>query len=259
MDIERQESKREVEKFVHGLRNGEIVGGPARERRMRHATRDGKRPSFWTYLKENGCRGCQKQEEEESIHRAVISGGCEGIVGRNKNNIYRTEMKRVLGKCKKIMSDISNSEGVEQMAKALRAFKRPRRQMDTRLKEEEESALKQLISGIIPEWREANNKKKRGVVALFRLWTGGMMNWARIQMKTWIATKNEHKANVQRRWDSRGKLHRAFHSWKKRVGHDEYEAQAGGGKKEDREGGKERYRTYGTKHWLFVSTKCKVG
>eukprot|EP00965_Chrysotila_dentata_P161035 5317033-Pleurochrysis_carterae.AAC.1 len=51
MDIERQEGKREVEKFVHGLRNGEIVGGPARERRMRHATREGSRPSFWTYLK----------------------------------------------------------------------------------------------------------------------------------------------------------------------------------------------------------------
>eukprot|EP00965_Chrysotila_dentata_P033382 1111080-Pleurochrysis_carterae.AAC.1 len=50
-DIERQEGKREVEKFVHGLRNGEIVGGPAEERRMRHATREGNRPSFWTYLK----------------------------------------------------------------------------------------------------------------------------------------------------------------------------------------------------------------
>eukprot|EP00965_Chrysotila_dentata_P260577 6213953-Pleurochrysis_carterae.AAC.1 len=34
MDIERQESKIEVEKFVHGLRNGEIVGGPTRERRI---------------------------------------------------------------------------------------------------------------------------------------------------------------------------------------------------------------------------------
>eukprot|EP00965_Chrysotila_dentata_P237751 6202101-Pleurochrysis_carterae.AAC.3 len=39
MDIERQEGKREVEKFVHGIKNGEIVGGPANERRMRHATR----------------------------------------------------------------------------------------------------------------------------------------------------------------------------------------------------------------------------
>eukprot|EP00965_Chrysotila_dentata_P181347 5985635-Pleurochrysis_carterae.AAC.1 len=86
MDIERQEGKREVKKFVHGLRNGEIVGGPARERRMKHATREGNRPSFWTYLMVNGCRGCQKQEEEETIHH-VLSGGCQGI-GRNKNNEY---------------------------------------------------------------------------------------------------------------------------------------------------------------------------
>eukprot|EP00965_Chrysotila_dentata_P124537 4115814-Pleurochrysis_carterae.AAC.1 len=64
-DIERQEGKREVEKFVHGLRNGEIVGGPAEERRMRHATREGNKPSFWTYLKVNGCRGCQRQGEKD--------------------------------------------------------------------------------------------------------------------------------------------------------------------------------------------------
>eukprot|EP00965_Chrysotila_dentata_P190864 6174160-Pleurochrysis_carterae.AAC.2 len=61
-DIERQEGKREVEKFVHGLRNGEIVGGPARERRMRHATRKGDRPSFWTYLKAN-------TQQEKEINR----------------------------------------------------------------------------------------------------------------------------------------------------------------------------------------------
>eukprot|EP00965_Chrysotila_dentata_P144133 4761318-Pleurochrysis_carterae.AAC.1 len=68
------------------------------------------------------------------------------------------------------------------------------------------------------------------------------MNWARIQMKTWIATKHEHKANVQRRWDNKAKMHRAFQRWRKKVGH-EYEAHAGG--KENREGGKERERTYG--------------
>eukprot|EP00965_Chrysotila_dentata_P257080 6212762-Pleurochrysis_carterae.AAC.2 len=79
---------------------------------MRHATRDGNRPSFWIYLKVNGCRGCQRQEEEETIHH-VLSGGCEGI-GRNKNNRYRKEMKRALGKCGKLMSDINNSEGAEQ-------------------------------------------------------------------------------------------------------------------------------------------------
>eukprot|EP00965_Chrysotila_dentata_P135209 4470775-Pleurochrysis_carterae.AAC.1 len=41
----------EVEKFVHGVRNGEMVGAPANARRMRHATRVGNKPSFWTYLK----------------------------------------------------------------------------------------------------------------------------------------------------------------------------------------------------------------
>eukprot|EP00965_Chrysotila_dentata_P055139 1830121-Pleurochrysis_carterae.AAC.1 len=83
IDIERQEGKREVEKFVHGLRNGEIIGGPARGKRMRHATREGNRPSFWTYLMVNGCRGCQRQEEEETIYH-LLRGGCEGI-GKSKN------------------------------------------------------------------------------------------------------------------------------------------------------------------------------
>eukprot|EP00965_Chrysotila_dentata_P236588 6201405-Pleurochrysis_carterae.AAC.3 len=116
---------------------------------MRHATREGNRTSFLTYLKVNGCRGCQRQEEEETI-RHVLSGGCEGI-GRNKNNRYKTKIKRALGKCGKVMSDINNRGGIEQATKALRALERPRRQMDLRLKEEEELALKQMISGIIPE------------------------------------------------------------------------------------------------------------
>eukprot|EP00965_Chrysotila_dentata_P202552 6181186-Pleurochrysis_carterae.AAC.6 len=79
---------------------------------MRHATREGNRPSFWTYLKANGCRGCQKQEEEESIHH-VSSGGCEGI-GRNKNNKYGMEICRVLEKCKKFMRHINNNEGLNK-------------------------------------------------------------------------------------------------------------------------------------------------
>eukprot|EP00965_Chrysotila_dentata_P198295 6178695-Pleurochrysis_carterae.AAC.6 len=37
----------EMEKFVHAIRNGEVVGGPANARRMRHATREGSEPSFW--------------------------------------------------------------------------------------------------------------------------------------------------------------------------------------------------------------------
>eukprot|EP00965_Chrysotila_dentata_P202086 6180930-Pleurochrysis_carterae.AAC.1 len=67
-----------------------------------------------------------------------------------------------------------------------------------------------MISGIIPEWQEADYKREKGIIALFRSWTGEMMNWARIQMKTWIITKNKHKTNVQRRWDDRGKTLKAF-------------------------------------------------
>eukprot|EP00965_Chrysotila_dentata_P187458 6172141-Pleurochrysis_carterae.AAC.1 len=110
---------------------------------MRHATSEGNKPSFWTNLKMNGCRGCQKREEEETIHH-VLSGRCEGI-GRNKNNRYRTEMRRVLGKCGKLMNHINNIEGIEQATKALCALEWPRRQTDRRLKEEEELALKQMI------------------------------------------------------------------------------------------------------------------
>eukprot|EP00965_Chrysotila_dentata_P171484 5659401-Pleurochrysis_carterae.AAC.1 len=152
LDIERQEGKREVEKFVHGLRNGEIVGSPAKERRMRHATREGNRPSFWIYLQVNGCRGCQRQEEEETIQH-VLSGVCEGI-GKSKNNRYRIEMRGIIEKCGKLMSDVNNREGTEQAAKVLRALEWPRRQVDQRLKEEEELALKQIIAGIIPEWHD---------------------------------------------------------------------------------------------------------
>eukprot|EP00965_Chrysotila_dentata_P254542 6211911-Pleurochrysis_carterae.AAC.1 len=73
MELAEIVGRNEMEKFVHGIRNGEIVGGPAYARRMKHATREGNKTSFWTYLKVNGCRGCQRQEEEETIHH-VISG-----------------------------------------------------------------------------------------------------------------------------------------------------------------------------------------
>eukprot|EP00965_Chrysotila_dentata_P166617 5500917-Pleurochrysis_carterae.AAC.2 len=86
-----------MEKLVHGIRNGEVVRGPANERRMRNAAREGNKPSFWIYLKVNGCRGCQKQEEEETIHH-VISGGCEAI-GRKENCRHREEIRGELKKC----------------------------------------------------------------------------------------------------------------------------------------------------------------
>eukprot|EP00965_Chrysotila_dentata_P042100 1396633-Pleurochrysis_carterae.AAC.1 len=61
------------------------------------------------------------------------------------------------------MNDINNREGVEHVSKALRALERPRRQTNQRLKEEEELALKQIIAGIIPEWHDVNDKRRRGV------------------------------------------------------------------------------------------------
>eukprot|EP00965_Chrysotila_dentata_P011047 359040-Pleurochrysis_carterae.AAC.2 len=74
-----------------------------------------------------------------------------------------------------------------------------------------------------------------------------MMNWARIQMKTWMASINEHKASAQRRWDNMGKMHKAFQRWRIiRVGH-EHDAQAR--RKEDGEGEREKERTYGMEHW----------
>eukprot|EP00965_Chrysotila_dentata_P194913 6176667-Pleurochrysis_carterae.AAC.4 len=68
-----------------------------------------------------------------------------------------------------------------------------------------------------------------------------MMNYARIQMKTWIAIKNEHTANVQRRWDNRGNMYKAFQRCKKRAW-PEYDVQTGG--KEEGAGGKEREKRY---------------
>eukprot|EP00965_Chrysotila_dentata_P199291 6179292-Pleurochrysis_carterae.AAC.5 len=88
---------------------------------MRHATREGNRPSFWSYLKVSVCRGCQKQEEKETTHH-VISGGCEAMIGKTKNNRYRAEIRRALGKCRKLMNDTHNSEGETQVDKALTAM-----------------------------------------------------------------------------------------------------------------------------------------
>eukprot|EP00965_Chrysotila_dentata_P034820 1159005-Pleurochrysis_carterae.AAC.1 len=51
--------------------------------------------------------------------------------------------------------------------------------------------------------------------------------------------KNEHKANVQRRWDSRSKTSKAFQKWRRMVGH-VHEAKTGG--KEEGERGIERER-----------------
>eukprot|EP00965_Chrysotila_dentata_P002563 83284-Pleurochrysis_carterae.AAC.2 len=93
------------------------------------------------------------------------------------------------------------------------------RQTNTNNEEEQELALRQLTSGIIPEWQEDNEKEKRETVTTMKLWTGKMMNWARIQMETWTGRKNEHKVNVQRRWDNRGKMSKMFKRWKLTTGY----------------------------------------
>eukprot|EP00965_Chrysotila_dentata_P042311 1403964-Pleurochrysis_carterae.AAC.1 len=80
---------------------------------MRHATREGNKPYFWTYLKENGCRGCQEQGKEETIHH-VLSGECETI-GRKMNSRYREEIRRASEKCREIMNDKQISAGVVQV------------------------------------------------------------------------------------------------------------------------------------------------
>eukprot|EP00965_Chrysotila_dentata_P178534 5896288-Pleurochrysis_carterae.AAC.1 len=56
------------------------------------------------------------------------------------------------------------------------------------------------------------------MITTMKLWTGQMMNWARIQMKMWTGRNNEHKANVQRRWDNRCTMSKVFKRWKLTTG-----------------------------------------
>ena len=81
------------------------------------------------------------------------------------------------------------------------------------------------------------------------------MNCARIQMKTWITTKNEHKVKVQRRWDNRGKMNKAFQRWKIKITR-ENEEQVDG--KEEGDKRLEKERTYGIKNWGKVRTISRI-
>eukprot|EP00965_Chrysotila_dentata_P039949 1327035-Pleurochrysis_carterae.AAC.1 len=124
MELAAIEGRNEMEKFVHGTRNGEVVGGPANARRMKHATREGSKPSLLNDM-------------EETTHH-VISGRCEGI-GKKENNRYREEMKGVLQKSKKLMMrDKHNNAGVVQANKSLRALEHPGRQANPNVTEDEE-------------------------------------------------------------------------------------------------------------------------
>eukprot|EP00965_Chrysotila_dentata_P236656 6201442-Pleurochrysis_carterae.AAC.1 len=164
-------------------------------------------------------------------------------------------MKGVLHKCKNLMRDKCISTGTEQEDKALRALELPRRQTNQDGREEEERALRQMISGIIPEWQETNIKEKRGIIEIMKLWTADMMNLARIQMKNWMDKKNEHRARVQRRWDNRGIMKEAFQQWKAvtRPGAVD-EANGEEHKKEKRANEK----TYGIKLWGKTRTIPKI-
>eukprot|EP00965_Chrysotila_dentata_P224712 6194343-Pleurochrysis_carterae.AAC.1 len=103
-----------------------------------------------------------------------------------------------------------------------------------------------MIAGIIPEWQETDQKRKKGVIALLGTWIGEMMNCARMHMKKWTVTKNEHKGKVQHRWDNRDKMRGAFQNWRKRVGNEIKEQMRG---EEDEKRGREKERTYGIKNW----------
>eukprot|EP00965_Chrysotila_dentata_P167953 5545712-Pleurochrysis_carterae.AAC.1 len=153
------------------------------------------------------------------------------------------------------MNNVNNNEGVEQATKALSALEWPRRQTDQRLKEEEELALKQMISGITPEWNSTGNKKKKGVITLLRIWMGEMMNCAIIQMNSWIAKKNEQKDKVQKRWDNKGKINKAFQRWRAKIKH-EKEEQVDGKEEGDRR--LEKEKTYGIKNWGKVRTIPRI-
>eukprot|EP00965_Chrysotila_dentata_P147350 4864394-Pleurochrysis_carterae.AAC.1 len=89
-----------------------------------------------------------------------------------------------------------------------------------------------------------------------RLWTGELMNWARIHMNLWIEKKNENKASVQRRWDNKGKTLKLFMRWKRNAGYGRGEHDPNRGKGvevKETEGGKTE-KAYGIKHWGRVRT-----
>eukprot|EP00965_Chrysotila_dentata_P115637 3821710-Pleurochrysis_carterae.AAC.1 len=138
-----------------------------------------------------------------------------------------------------------NREGVIQAEKSLRALEHTGGMSNQGDRDDEERALRQMISGIIiPEWQETSDRGKRGSIEIMKLWTGDMMDWARMQMKKWMEKKNEHIARIQRRWENRGITKDAFQKWKSLTHNvDIDKGQVG---KETR---RNKEKTYGIKHW----------
>eukprot|EP00965_Chrysotila_dentata_P170991 5643070-Pleurochrysis_carterae.AAC.8 len=113
------------------------------------------------------------------------------------------------------MNNKQNTEGVKQAEKGIRAIERSREgHMNVSNRGEEELALRQLITGIIPKWQENDEKEKKIRTATMTRWTGKMMSMARVQMNKWTKKKNEHTARVQRRWYNKGIMKEAFRKWK---------------------------------------------
>eukprot|EP00965_Chrysotila_dentata_P017585 584100-Pleurochrysis_carterae.AAC.1 len=142
------------------------------------------------------------------------------------------------------MNDTQNEKGKMQAERAMQAIQQVKGNKDRKDREKEELALKQMISGIIPEWQHADDNKKRGAIVMMKSWTGELMNQARIHMKAWIEKKNEHKAVVQRRWDNKGKTLQMFMRWRRKVGHRQTKQESPDGERgkkgEEVEGGKKR-------------------
>eukprot|EP00965_Chrysotila_dentata_P106407 3514381-Pleurochrysis_carterae.AAC.1 len=130
-------------------------------------------------------------------------------------------MRALLHKSKNLMRDKHNSAGVLQADKALRALEQPRRQTTQEAREDEEQALRQMI-------------------------TGNLMNLARIQMKNWMGERDRHKAYVQRRWDNRGIMREALQKWKIII---TQAHKSDGGEKEHKERKGNIEKKYGIKHW----------
>eukprot|EP00965_Chrysotila_dentata_P190355 6173836-Pleurochrysis_carterae.AAC.2 len=104
------------------------------------------------------------------------------------------------------------------------------------IKEEEELALRQTISGIIPEWQQVDDKRKKGAI--------------------------KRRMNIKPVYsDNRGNMLKMFTRWKRNVGYkqDGLDEEQG---KENEEGKKEK--TYGIKYWgrcdhQHYATKCEFG
>eukprot|EP00965_Chrysotila_dentata_P215124 6188583-Pleurochrysis_carterae.AAC.1 len=112
-----------------------------------------------------------------------------------------------------------------------------------------------MVSGIIPEWQETNNREKKGTIAMMKLWTEEMTYRARIQIKGWMDKINEHKAKVQHRLDNRGNMHKAFARWQKVTGYEDKVSKIRGENEEEEE---EQTKTYGIKHWGRVRTILRM-